>query len=720
MEYICVMFFHMKQHDPKNHIIAFLFILLTGCSQSDNQPEGKPNGLINESSPYLLQHAYNPVDWQPWQEATLQKAQVEDKLVIVSIGYAACHWCHVMEKESFSDSAVAEVMNDNFVSIKVDREERPDVDQVYMDAALLMNGRGGWPLNIIALPDGKPVYAGTYFPKDNWVKVLDYFKEAYTNDRLKLIDQGKKVAEGITTMESIDLKLEEVEFTSNVYDKFYDRTILDIDLRKGGRRGAPKFPTPIVFESLLLTNYHSGKEKAIDAVNITLKRMANGGIYDHLGGGFARYSTDANWKVPHFEKMLYDNAQLVSLYSHAFQKTGDPQYAEVVEETIKFLNRDLRDKNGGYYSSLDADTEGEEGKFYVWGEKEVQNILGDQAESFITLFQINEAGNWEDGKNVLHKRQGGLENLAKQLNLDVSTVQTQLEESKEKLFRTRSKRVSPPLDNKILTSWNALMISGLTDAYFAFGNEEYLADALETGTFIMENQMREDGGLNRSFKDGKSSINAFLDDYSFSIEAFIKLYQATFNEDWLSAADRLMSYAKDQFMDKETQMFYYTSSSDDPLIARKMELADNVIPSSNSSMAHGLFLLGHYYYREEDIKQSKQMLNNMMEQIVDSPYYYSNWIRLYARMAYPFYEVAIVGEEADERRDDLFRNFIPNALIVGGKDEGTLELLANKLSEGRTMIYVCENKTCKLPVQEPERASQLIAKNNPQRISTGG
>ncbi len=692
---------------------SLVFSLSSCGSQSGDQDthKGTPNGLINETSPYLLQHAYNPVNWQPWGEAALKTAKKDDKLVIISIGYAACHWCHVMEKESFSDSVTALLMNDNFVSIKVDKEERPDIDKVYMDAATLITGRGGWPLNIIALPDGKPVYAGTYFPNDNWLQVLSFFRDTYKNDKQKILDQAEQVTQGLSTLDIVGLNTEENELTRLDFEEFRDQILGNIDLRKGGRKGAPKFPTPTVYETILEIAYYTDHEKALDAVTNTADNMGNGGIYDHIGGGFSRYSTDAIWKVPHFEKMLYDNAQLISLYSHAFQVTKNPQYEEKIRQTITFANRDLRDDNGGYYSSLDADSDGEEGKFYVWEASELKDLLGNDFDIYKETYQVTQSGNWEGGKNILFRRDGDLERVGKKFKRTPEDIADVLKLSNDKLFKVRKNRVSPPLDDKVLTAWNGLMIKGLVDAYFALGDDSYLNDALKTADFIVENQLRDGGSLNRSNRNNRSSINGFLDDYSFTIEAFIRLYNATFDEKWLNQADQLMAYVRANFINDETQMFYYTSSKDDPLITRKTELNDSEIPSSNSSIAHSLYQLGHYYYRDEDIKHARQMLANMTPLIEENPYYYTNWIRLHAKMSYPFYEVAIVGDDADNKRNNLFRQYIPNAIIIGGKDEGSLELLTNKKVDGRTMIYVCENKTCKLPVDDAERALTLISAN---------
>lgn len=684
-------------------LVLLVFPLFFACTQ--NQTADKypyTNALVNESSPYLLQHAHNPVNWYPWGDEALNKAQKEDKLIIISVGYSACHWCHVMEHESFSDTIIAGKMNDHFVSIKVDREERPDVDQIYMDAAQLLTGRGGWPLNVIALPNGKPVFAGTYFPAENWTQVLNFFSDLYKTDPQKMRDQADQLTEGIKSVEIPTFNDQSYQFSEEAFEDLFTRTTKDIDPRLGGRTGAPKFPMPTLFEYILSYDYFSPNARAEQSVKATLDNMANGGIYDHLGGGFSRYSTDDSWTVPHFEKMLYDNAQLVSLYSHAFQKYGTQDYRRVVTETLEFVGRELSDNSGGFYSSLDADSEGKEGKFYVWEEEEIDDLLGIESPLFKSYYGISKRGNFEE-KNILTIDKP-IEEVAEKFKLSTEEVLSKLKASKAVLMAERDTRIRPGLDDKILTSWNALMITGLVDAYFAFGNPDYLKRAIKGGDFILNNQLQKQGGLLRNYKDGKSSISGFLDDYSLTILAFIKLYEATFEEKWLYKAQELKEYALQHFSDSETQMFFYTSDTDDPLIARKMELADNVIPGSNSTMAHALFLLGQYFYNEADLSRAAQMLANVETDLKGQPYFYSNWARLAQLMGNRHFEVAVVGEDADAQKLALSIRYIPNKILLGGKREGSLELLEGKLAKGRTMIYVCENKACQLPVTDANRA----------------
>ncbi|MDW3211473.1 MAG: thioredoxin domain-containing protein [Reichenbachiella sp.] len=666
------------------------------------------NHLISETSPYLLQHAHNPVDWFPWGEEALDLAKREDKLMIISIGYAACHWCHVMEHESFEDSTIAAKMNTSYISIKVDREERPDIDQIYMDAAQLMTGRGGWPLNVIALPDGRPVFAGTYFPKENWGKVVDYFAEMYRTQPGKMLEQAEKITEGINQLEVPELNESGAPFDSSKYTSAGAKVVSSIDKKYGGREGAPKFPMPAIYEFLLAQNYYQSDEEIKTALQVTLDGMANGGIYDHLGGGFARYSVDETWTVPHFEKMLYDNAQLISLYSHAYQVFGDEKYAQAVRETITFCNRELSDESGGFYSSLDADSEGEEGKFYVWSEEEIDQTLGEHAKLFKTYYGVSKKGNFE-GHNIL-ERKTSIVALSEKFDLSESVVKNIISTSKSKMMTVRDGRVRPGLDDKTLTSWNGLMIIGLVDAYFALQDEEYLNRAVKAGEFIKTNQIRPSGAILRNYKDGQSTINGFLDDYAYSILAFTKLYEATFDESWLEQAKKLKEYVIVHFSDEQTQMFFYTSDQDEKLIARKMELSDNVIPASNSAMAEALYLLGQFYYNQKDLDRAIQMVANMEKEISEQPYFYSNWARLYGLMGQRHFEVAVVGVDAQSKKLGLAKPFIPNKILLGGSSEGSLELLDGKFSERQTLIYVCENKSCLLPVEEVAMAKRQIVK----------
>jgi uncharacterized protein YyaL (SSP411 family) len=702
-----------NRKNVKIYLISILVALITpACKAQENQEEEKhmyTNKLITESSPYLLQHAHNPVDWHAWNDEALSKAKSENKLLVISIGYAACHWCHVMEHESFEDTTVANLMNEFYVSIKVDREERPDVDQVYMDAAYLITGRGGWPLNIIALPDGRPVYAGTYFRKDEWLKVLNYFKDLYIKEPGVFEQDAAKLTEAIKSIRIPGIGNEDTLFTKDELNSAFSGVMNNIDYDEGGTNGAPKFPMPDIYKSLLTFYYHTNNKEALNAVTITLNKMALGGIYDQLGGGFARYSTDDKWIVPHFEKMLYDNGQLVSLYSLAYKVTGNELYKKVVYETLDFVERELTDKSGGFYSSLDADSEGEEGKFYVWEKEEIDKLLGSDAELFCKYYSVEEGGNWEE-KNILFISQDKNE-LLEEFNLDEESFDKKIEGAKEKLFKERSERVRPGLDDKILTSWNALMLSGYIDAYSAFGEKKFLDAALVNGNFILKNLMKEDGRLFRNFKLGKSSINAFLDDYSYTIEAFIKVYEATFDETWLYKAKLLADYALQHFSDSESGFFFFTSNEDDPLIARKIDFSDNVTPSSNSSLAAGLFKLSKYFYSEDYESVVKKLVLAMKESMFKSPAFHANWLIQASNFIYPYFEVAVVGDGFESFRKEISQSYLPNISVLGGSKNVSLELLNNKYVNGTTIIYVCEDKVCQLPVEEVARAiEQIIAK----------
>jgi uncharacterized protein YyaL (SSP411 family) len=693
-------------------LLAFLFSCKFSGSKAHSGDHKYSNELINESSPYLLQHAHNPVNWHPWKEEALKKAKEENKMLLISIGYAACHWCHVMEHESFEDTAVARIMNEHFIPIKVDREERPDVDDVYMTACHLATGKGcGWPLNAFALPDGRPVWAGTYFPKKEWLKVLEYFIQLRKDEPEKLEEYAAKLTDGIQTSEEISIATGERNFNNENLKTIGDNFLSNIDFDKGGRLGSPKFPMPNNYDFLLKYHHKTGDKKALEGVITTLDNLADGGIYDQLGGGFARYSVDANWIVPHFEKMLYDNGQLVSLFSKAWLVTKKPKYKRIVEETLNFIQREMTDKSGGFYSSYDADSEGEEGKFYVWTKHEIDSILADEklSEIYYDYYEIKKSGNWEDEKNILYRRKSK-QDISSKYKIEEAELDNKILKANTLLFDAREKRTRPGLDDKILTSWNALMLSGYVDAYKAFGNEEYLVNAKNSGEFLLKNMMQKDGRLNRNYKDGKSVINAFLDDYALTINAFVGLYEVTFEEKWLNKAKELAEYAIDNFSDEETGMFYYNSKLDPELITRKMEVADNVIPGSNSSMARAIYSLGLYFYNNDYVERSKSMMHNLAADLVNQkqPNFYSNWCSLYLDMANPPYEVAIVGNDFEVKRNELMKNYIPNAILLGGKDEGNLELLKGKLQEGETMIYVCQNKVCKLPVQDPKKAITLM------------
>ncbi len=670
------------------------------------------NHLIHESSPYLLQHAHNPVNWYPWGKEALEKAQKENKLLIVSIGYAACHWCHVMEHESFEDTAVAKLMNDHFVCIKVDREERPDIDNVYMTACHL-SGRGscGWPLNAFALPDGRPFWAGTYFPKQDWMEILTYFADMYRDDPQRLQKGAEAIARGLQQVDQVPVgapdELPRPEDLSTA-----TRNMLQIiDYQLGGRAGRPKFPMPVNYAYLLRQYKLTAAPKTREAVEVTLDHMARGGIYDQVGGGFARYSTDDRWLVPHFEKMLYDNGQLVSLYANAWKVTQKDLYRRVVDETIRFVNRELSDPAGGFYSSLDADSDGEEGKFYVWTLVEVRQVLNDdQLFSFVKdYYNLTQAGNWEHGKNILHVTEP-LDRVAKRHGLGIEAARKMRDQTRQLLLQARAKRVRPRTDDKVLTSWNALMLKGLVDAYLAFGKPEYLDRALNNAQFLAGTMMQDDGRLWRNYKDGKASINAFLDDYALLADAFIRLYEATFDEQWLYRSKKLTDYALQHFYDASTGLYYYTSDLDPPLVVRKKELSDNVIPASNSTLGRVLWKLHHYFYDAGYADRARTMLRNMKRSFLyaDQAYFYANWLTLYSEMATPFYEVVFAGPRAHELRAEMSRHYLPDVLYAGATDRATIGLLEDRIVPGQDKIYVCRNHVCKFPVETVPDALKLL------------
>ena len=667
------------------------------------------NHLIHESSPYLLQHAHNPVNWYPWGKEALDKAKKENKLIIISIGYAACHWCHVMEHESFENEEVAKFMNDNFVAIKVDREERPDIDQIYMNAVQLIAGSGGWPLNCITLPDGRPIYGGTYFPKAQWIDMLTQVSDFVKQNPDKAEQQAKLLTQGVQSNEMIYSNTEKLKFTKNDLNSIFTTWKRNVDFTNGGSSGAPKFPLPVGYQFLLHYNYLTQNADALNAVTLTLNKMADGGIYDQIGGGFSRYSVDAYWKVPHFEKMLYDNAQLVSLYSAAYQQTKNPKYKVVVCETLDFIQRELTSKEGGFYSSLDADSEGEEGKFYVWTNAELQNALGSKADLIIDYYNVTEAGNWEKGHNILLKSDND-KKIADKYNITEDELKGRILEAKKILLKERTKRIRPGLDDKILTSWNALMLKAYIDAYRTFDDKKYLDFALKNAEFINTKIKSADNRLYRNYKNGEASINAFLDDYAFTIAAFISLYQTTFNEKWLTDAQQLLEYTITHFYNKTSGMFYYTSDIDPALIARKVDITDNVIPSANSEMAKNLFILGKYFYNDDYIKKSEKMLSNVKQNALKGGAYFANWDILMTWFVSEPYEVAIVGKDFDAKLKELDKYYLPNVFVSGGENEGTLSLLESKLIKGQTTIYVCRNKACKLPVNEVKEALKQISK----------
>jgi len=697
------------------------------------------NRLANSASPYLLQHANNPVDWHPWGAAALQKAKDENKLILVSIGYSACHWCHVMEHESFEDEQVAAVMNEYFICIKVDREERPDVDQVYMSAVQLMTGRGGWPLNCICLPDQRPIYGGTYFRKNDWVSLLFNLADFYKTKPEEAEEYAVKLTEGINQYESVQFIAEQPEYSKADLELIVGNWQQYFDKQEGGMGSSPKFPVPNNWQFLMRYAHLMQDENVARQVKLTLHKMAFGGIYDHIGGGFARYSVDGRWHVPHFEKMLYDNAQLISLYAESaiwkapsksppvgetlLFEEDNSLYAQIVDETIEFVKRELTSPEGGFYSALDADSEGVEGKFYTFTKDEIEAILGEDADVFCIYYHVTDGGNWEEESTNVFFRKEGDQQLAEKLGLTVGELVSKIKTARDKVLEARSKRVRPGLDYKILASWNGLMLKGLCDAYRAFNKPEYLQIALKNADFILKNLISEEGRLTRiaspksspkertltdplSFGEGRGVAVAFLDDYANVIDAFISLYEVTFDEDWLHTAKKLTDQAITHYYDEAKGIFFFTADDDEQLIARKSEIMDSVMPASNSVMANNLKKLGLLFDDARYESISAQLLRNVVPQIAKYGSSYSNWCMLLLNEVFGVYEVAITGDGADEMRVEFEKNYIPNKIILGGK-KGSLPLLPGKFGS-ITRIYVCKDKTCGLPVENIKDALKQI------------
>lgn len=694
--------------------LLILFIALTSCKSetSEQMTHQYTNELINETSPYLLQHAHNPVNWKAWNDNTLNEAKTSNKLILISVGYASCHWCHVMEHESFEDSLVAQIMNKNFINIKVDREERPDVDQVYMNAVQLMTGSGGWPLNVVALPDGRPVWGGTYFKKEQWMSVLEQISEVYQENPQKLIEYADKLEAGIKSLDVVSLNTNDIEFKQEFVSNAVNMWSQSFDRIKGGTNRAPKFMMPNNLHFLLREAYQNNNTDLQGYVNLTLTKIAFGGVFDHVGGGFSRYSVDDKWHVPHFEKMLYDNAQLVSLYSDAYLITKNPLYKDVVFETLEFVKRELTDTNGTFYSSLDADSttpsgELEEGAFYVWQEEELKKLLGDDFQHFANYYNINDYGLWEQNNYVLIRKDSD-EVFSKKYEISVDEITKKKATWKKLLLKERAKRSRPRLDDKVLTSWNALMLKGYVDAYRVFDDVQFLNTAIKNAEFILNTQIKEDGGLYHNFKDGKSTINGYLEDYATVIDAYLSLYENTLDEKWLTASRNLANYAFDHFFNDTSKMFYFTSDEDTKLVARSTEYRDNVIASSNSIMAKNLLRLSHYFDNEAYAETAKIMLHNVVPEIAEYPSTFSNWLDLMLNYTNNYYEVAIVGTDVTKKIKALNSYYLPNKLIIGSDSENNLPLLQNRFVEGKTLIYVCVNKACKLPVEEVEKAVTFI------------
>ncbi|MFT6036601.1 MAG: hypothetical protein ACJAT1_002310 [Marivirga sp.] len=668
------------------------------------------NKLKDESSPYLQQHANNPVHWQAWNEAALAESIIQDKPIILSIGYAACHWCHVMEHESFEDEEVARLMNENFICIKVDREERPDVDQVYMDAVQAMGLNGGWPLNVFLMPDQKPFYGGTYFPKNNWLEMLDKVAIAFQTNRDKLAESSNNFAKALQVKSSKRLNFElsdTFHFNQEVLHHAFEKLMTFIDWDNGGTLGAPKFPMPVIW-SFLYHYYKNNKDpESLKALNLCLTEMAKGGIYDQVGGGFSRYSVDNEWFAPHFEKMLYDNGQLISLYAKAATIDHNPLYVQVVSQSIEFIQRELENGDGGIFSALDADSEGIEGKYYTWTSDEWNETLKDDAQLMAHYYSLTATGNWEEGRNILFKN-SSIKAFAIAQKLEESQTIKIIERANNLLLKARETRIRPTTDDKILCGWNALYLNALCDAYKIDANSYYLELATKSYDFIAANLLKGNQ-LFRNYKNGKATIPAYLEDYALTIKAFIAFSEISSDEKVLNTASTLCSYVVTNFFDDEEKLFYFTDDNAEALIARKKELFDNVIPSSNAIMAENLHWLALLTQNNDWSVLSNQMVHQLKNVMENEPRFMAQWLSMFSLKAHGSYEIVITGPDAASFQKLFWKEGIHNSIVYCNPEQTENALFIGKLAiEGKTTIYVCQNGACKQPLFSVHEALTAI------------
>lgn len=672
----------------KFYTTLFIASLFLHCSTPSN------NHLQHSTSPYLLEHLDNPVDWYPWGDEAFALAKKENKPVIISIGYSSCHWCHVMEDETFMNDTIAKYMNEHFVSIKVDREERPDIDQIYMHALQLVQGSGGWPANVFVLPDGQPFHGVTYLPPAEWSAMIHQIVNLYQSQPGKVKQQALLLSHEIAVDPLISFPVSTGGFTGKEYQNMADSIIPFIDVRFGGLKGAPKFPMPMVWEFLLQQFYANKDSDLIHHVTRTLDGMYLGGIYDHLEGGFARYSTDEQWAVPHFEKMLYDNALLISLYSKAYQVTQNQLYKRIIIQTLGFIEHHLKTVDGYFYSSMNADSEGKEGKYYTWTAKELTSILSKEE---LVLFKNNFAFDFRSDEPQVIQLYTGIKP-----NDEVTGA------IKAKLLSRRNARIAPSIDTKIITAWNALMITAYSDAYHAIGDSLYLRQAFQTAALFIK--------FHKTFPDFAHIISntptspAFLDDYAQLSNAYLGLYQSTFDTIYLHEARLLIDQALQRFKDTASSLLFY-SPSEVNLITRKKEISDEVIPSSNAVLARVLFKLGTYYQDSSFLNKSRNMLQSIYSIVKKDPAYYAAWGLLAGEIINGITELVILGNESLSYNDEIGKQYLPFTVSMGGKKE-TLPLMENKLQEGKTMIYVCRNRECQLPVSEVSEALKQILSRN--------
>ena len=669
------------------------------------------NRLLHSQSPYLLQHAHNPVDWYPWGPAALNRATAENKPILVSIGYSACHWCHVMERESFEDAATAALMNEHFVCIKIDREERPDLDNIYMDAVQAMGLQGGWPLNVFLMPNQKPFYGGTYFPNGKWKQLLGSIADAYAAHPDQLAESAEGFGRSLNHKETdkYGIQAGEGDLDPDELVEVIAKLSSQFDPEWGGMNRVPKFPMPAIWHFVLDYALLASLVDLQKAVFFTLQKMGMGGIYDHLRGGFARYSVDGEWFAPHFEKMGYDNGQLLELYAKAYQVSKDLFYLEKVRETKDWLVSEMTQEEGGFHAAQDADSEGVEGKFYTWTYAELEALLGQDLGWFSDLYSLTPAGNWEDGVNILFQVES-YETVAKRQEIPLPTFLENLAAQKMKLLSTRNHRIYPGKDDKVLAGWNGLLDAGLIQAYFASGEEEYLKLALRNLDFVQV-KLFQAGILYRSYKNGQAYTPAFLEDYAALIRASLMAFSASGLTRHLSFAQLLAEVVLARFYDAEDGYFYFSDPSAEKLIANKKELFDNVIPASNSILARSLHQLSLLTYQENYGKIAARMLGGMKELILKEPGFLCNWANFYLESLVPTAEIAIVGRGAKEKALALLAIYLPNAVVAWSESPtASVPLLEGKLgdTDGNALIYVCVNRSCRRPVAEVADALKLL------------
>jgi uncharacterized protein YyaL (SSP411 family) len=667
--------------------------------------EAYTNSLIHETSPYLLQHANNPVNWESWSPAVFERAKNENKLVLISVGYSACHWCHVMEHECFEDEEVATLMNKFFINVKVDREERPDVDQLYMTAVQLMTNKGGWPLNCFTLPDGRPVYGGTYFPKEQWMHVLRSLEHTYRNDPEKVAEYAQELMEGVRSSELIVEASSVEEFERSKLDELVLRWKKSFDMRDGGPTRAPKFPLPCNLDFLLDFALHSNDEGVLKYVLLTLDKMALGGIYDQAGGGFARYSVDMLWKIPHFEKMLYDNGQLLYIYSRAYAVTKSSLYKRIVQQTVSWLEREMMDESGAFISAIDADSEGIEGKYYIWTEQELLQ-LDKESNGFLSeYYNTGDRAYWEDSYYVL-LRTSSDEEICKRLRISAEEFERRIEQLNDLILSKRNERIFPGKDDKCLTSWNAMTLKGLCEAARVFGDDSFRKLAIRNYRWLTTSMISENGSVKRNYKNGAVKINGFLEDYAAVIDALLAYYYLEGDGESLKYAKNVSAYCISEFYDANSGMFFFTPSNTD-LITRKMEINDNVIPSGNSVMARNLFQMSVLFHKEEYHTMSHKMLANVYDGMETYGSGYANWALLLNHFVFDVYSFVCTGDNGKSSAHELNKAPLPFSIQVYQKGDELPEIF-NQHTLGVHQIYVCTRGMCLKPTTEVTEAVHLV------------